>query len=94
MKRIKVFEASHNADNIEGRGPSVHDGYFVHEGDANRASRGKGTMGQGSGDVKPVELTIFDTFEEYAGEKQNELRLQALGKLTKAERHALGFGCD
>jgi hypothetical protein len=91
MKRINVFEASHNSDSAEGRGRSVHDGYFVHKKDADRAAKGKGCMGT-AGDVDDVELIIFDTYEEFKGEKDNQLRTQALNKLSAEEREALGYG--
>ena len=66
MKRIFKYIASHNSDSAEGRGGTILDGYFVHEGDANRAVIGKGCMGT-PGDVESVELIIYDTYEEYKG---------------------------
>jgi hypothetical protein len=38
-----------------------------------------------------IELTVYDSFEEYMADKSEELKKSALGKLTKEERIALGI---
>ena len=86
MKRIKAFEArvpdSERTDK--------HVGYFVHAADGTRATKGAGWRG-GDGTVHPVELVIYDTFEEFKGEQENKLRERALSKLSEDERKALGY---
>lgn len=41
--------------------------------------------------IDKVELIIYDTYEEFIQEKNNNLRLNALWKLTNEEKRALGL---
>ena len=86
MKRIKVFEARVS----DSERTDKHVGYFVHAADGTRAAKDADWWG-GDGTVHPVELVVYDTFEEYKGEKESQLRQQALDKLSDDERKALGF---
>ena len=86
MKRIKAFEARVADSERSDR----HVGYFTHAADGTRATKGTGWWGS-DGTVRPVELVVYDTFEEYKGEKESQLRQQALDKLSDDERKALGF---
>ena len=86
MKRIKVFEARVS----DSERTDKHAGYFVNAADGIRATKGAGWWG-GDGAIYPVELVIYDTFEEFKGEEENKLRERALGKLSDEERKALGY---
>lgn len=41
--------------------------------------------------IDKVELIIFNTYEEFIDEKNNNLRINALWKLTNEEKKALGL---
>ncbi len=92
MKQINVFEVRENADNIEGRGPMIHVAYFTNVADANRAAKGKGVMGVRDNEVNKTQLTVFDSYDEYIEKVTENTRNQALAKLTRAEKIALGLG--
>jgi hypothetical protein len=83
-----IYRAVRNADQCEGRGPLVSIAYFSEESDAKRAAKGQGVMGHGDGGVEVIH--VFDSLKEWNVEKQQELKRQALNKLTPDERKALG----
>jgi hypothetical protein len=91
VKRIPAYEALVNADLTEGRGPMRHVAYFSERADAERSVQGKGVMGVGNGEVKQVEIVIYESYAEYFGPKYEELRKSALGKLSREEKQALGI---
>lgn len=70
-----VYEAYTNSDLNEGRGHDVTIAYFVNEGDAEMASRGKGVFGSDA-HVRSVDLktVVYESLEEYAGTKQKTSR--------------------
>ena len=41
--------------------------------------------------IDKVELIIYDTYEEFIKEKNNNVKLKALWKLTNEEKRALGL---
>lgn len=41
--------------------------------------------------IDKVELIIYDTYEEFIQEKNNNVKLKALWKLTNEEKRALGL---
>jgi hypothetical protein len=91
MKKIPAYEALVNSDLTEGRGPMKHVAYFSNRPDAERSVKGMGVMGVGNGEVKQIEITVYDSFAEFFGPKYEELRRSALDKLTREERDALGI---
>lgn len=91
MKKFSVFESLVNSDLTEGRGPMKHVAYFTNRSDAERSVKGWGVMGVGDGEVKQTEVVIYDSFAEYFRPKYEELRKQALRKLSREEREALGI---
>lgn len=64
---MKVYAATHNSDQTEGRGHTVVRAYFTNYDEAVKAVKGQGVMGYGDGEVYYVELLpqVYDTFEEY-----------------------------
>src|SRR5580693_2971224 len=90
MKKIPAYEALVNSDLTEGRGPMRHVAYFTNRHDAERAVKGMGVMGVGDGEVKQIEITVYESFAEYFGPKYEQLRSSALQKLSREEREALG----
>ena len=95
MKKFEitgVYEATGDSDLTEGRGPPRHIGYFTHEADARQVVKGEGAMGS-TGYVKRMDLRIevYESLAEFEAGRQRSIREQALAKLTKEERKALGL---
>lgn len=87
----KVYPAQQNADLTEGRGPMVTKALFTSEGDAQRAAETlEGVMGHGHGKVG-APIVVYQSLAEYMDERYGEVRKQALAKLTREERRALGL---
>ena len=88
-----VYEAYTNSDLTEGRGHTVHIGYFTRETDALRAVRRKGVMGTDANvrKLSTLELKVYEHLAEYEAEVVLDLRKKALAKLTAAERTLLGL---
>jgi hypothetical protein len=90
MKKVAAYEALVNSDLMEGRGLMRHVAYFINRVDAEQSVKGQGVMGVGNGEVKQIEIIVYESFAEYFGPKYDELRKSALRKLTQDERAALG----
>src|SRR5579871_5064136 len=90
VKKIPAYEALVNSDLTEGRGPMRHVAYFSNRHDAERSVKGMGVMGVGNGEVKQIEITVYESYAEYFGPKYEELRRSAMNKLSREEREALG----
>ena len=104
---IDVWEASRNANSVEGRGPMLTIGLFTKKKDAEMAAKGWGVMGCGDGDVESKQIKVYASFEEYytslSVKSQKDYdrlgyspsaqtkRERALGKLTPEERVLLGI---
>lgn len=84
-----IYVARENADSTEGRGPMVPIAHFLKKEDAELAARGRGVMGYGDGDVKVI--PVFESIKDWKDNKKEELRQQALAKLTTEEKRALGL---
>lgn len=90
MLQLKVYEVTNNSDMVEGRGYSVHVGYFTKNEYAEKAAKGIGPWGSNA-NVSPVTLLVFEDYKEYTDLKSEVFRQAALAKLTLAERIALGL---
>lgn len=84
---IHIWGARINKDLTEGRGPMEIVGYYIHKPDALKRVQGCGVQGVGDGDVIPIQ--VWETFDEC--ENVTKLRKDALGKLSIAEKKALGL---
>lgn len=65
-------------------------GVFTNETAAKEAAKGADIYG-GDGNVRERTYMIYDSVEEFKNGKKEELKIQALNKLTKEEKQALGF---
>ena len=65
-------------------------GFFTNEAAAKKAAKGADMYGR-DGHVRENRYMIYDTLEEFKNGKKEELRLEALKKLTKEEIEALGL---
>lgn len=84
-----VFVAMRNSDLTEGRGPLKPIAAFTRRDDAMEAAKGWGVQGQGDGEVH--EMVIYDSFAEFVDQNTNRIRREALLKLNREERKALGL---
>lgn len=84
-----IYLAQVNSDSTEGRGAMVTIGAFLSESNTRVAVRGKGVMGIGNGEVKP--LQVFDGLDAWRSEQEEEIKSRALRKLTNEERRVLGL---
>jgi hypothetical protein len=91
MKEINLWKVRVIAD-CEGRS-TKEIAIFDNAREANNfASSDEGRDMYGRiGDVIPFTLTIFSTAQEAGATSQEELKKEALSKLTQAERTALGL---
>ena len=97
-----VFQVIANTDTTEGRGSNYTVGWFLTEGVAKSAARGKGPMGTDARvereqkDVVIVEaggvrkIFLLGPPVDASYEDPAEVRRRALAKLTPEEREALG----
>jgi len=85
------WEAYTNSDLTEGRGSDVTIAFFTNEAAAIRAARGRGPMGSDAY-VRPHQKPmIFDSYEAYAASQKQDIRRQALAKLSQEEKRELGL---
>lgn len=86
---VRVWEVWVNVDSIEGRGPmKLHARFLSHE-DAMQEARGKGPMGCSDADVR--QAVVFNSVQAFHHGKDQELKRQALRKLSADERRVLGL---
>lgn len=89
---IEVWLAQQNSDLIEGRGSMVTKAAFTRMEDAERAAQMlDGVMGVGHGSVAHAPLKVYESLDEWEGDRNSEVRARALAKLTDAEKKALGI---
>ena len=100
MQTIKCFEVMGHTDTTEGRGPMTVVARFSNRHAAEMFVKSKAyskwcVWGHLSNDdvnkIKEVTLTILDSAEELTLANQEEVKANALAKLTKAERDSLGL---
>ena len=91
MQKIACFQSLINSDLTEGRGPMRHVGYFKFRPDAEDSVKGMGVMGVGNGEVKQVEVIIYDDISEFNEGRKEEIKRKALNKLSYEEKRALGL---
>lgn len=100
IETIKFYELTYNSDSVEGRGYSVVAGRFTKREDAVTVCRDKrfwgkhGVMGteiNPAHHVREVVGPLFDSVEDYWGFSVQEVRAQALAKLSDIEKQALGL---
>ena len=101
MQTIKCFEVMGNTDTTEGRGPMKVVARFSDYDEAVKYVKSKAyaqwcVMGYQNektdlNNIREVTICILDTVEELADMNREELKAQALAKLSKAEREALGL---
>ena len=101
MQTIKCFEVMGNTDTTEGRGPMKVVARFSNYDEAAKYVKSKAysrwcVMGCQSekldlNNIRETVLTILDTCDELELQQREELKAQALAKLSKAEREALGL---
>lgn len=94
-----IWQTYRNADMIEGRGPSIPDLAFVHrQHAADYIDAQEGVMGRkakwskdtfGDWHMKKVEVLEYDYME--SKQRKEELKEQALNKLTQEEKVILGL---
>ena len=72
---MKVYAATHNSDQTEGRGHTVVKAYFTELDDAILAVKNEGVMGFRDGDVYYVEVSpqVYSSYEEYQQEKNRPI---------------------
>ena len=87
---MKIYAAMENTDSTEGRGHMRTFAYFVHKQAALAACKGRGVMGCGDGEVKEIE--VYDSINAWEQGKKEEIKQNALKKLTDQERKVLGLG--
>ena len=95
MKEIKFsyYEVSYDPnDDLGGYHSKRVIGRFTNNSDATKFAKGKGSWGANA-DVKHVidKIVIWESYDEAIGADKEVARQQALKKLTKAEREALGL---
>lgn len=81
---LLAWKASYNSDSMEGRGYTVVAGYFFQQSDAKEAVKDKVF-----GETEAIQ--IFASSQEYVEYKRFQHRQNALAKLTREEREALGL---
>ena len=86
---IEAWGVYQNSDPMEGRGVPLLKNMFFNKEDALKDAKGRGVMGYGNGDVE--RHIIFENHEESTKSYRDELKKQALAKLTHEEREVLGF---
>lgn len=100
MKKIKCFEVLGHTDTTEGRAPMKVVARFSNFHEAERYVTSKSysqwcVMGYlSSNDIKNIresEIVILDSLDELELFDRENLRKQALAKLTKQERESLGL---
>ena len=101
MQTIKCFEVMGNTDTTEGRGPMKVVARFSNYGEAAKYVKSKAyarwcVMGyqiekSDLNNIRETVLTILDSVEELVAMDRENLKAQALAKLSKAEREALGL---
>jgi len=97
-----LYKVTTNSDLTEGRGNTVLIGYFMDHVLAQRAAKGKGVFGSDA-DVEPFVTTVLEVSEDGSsrfyklGEEiirprtKEEIKAEALKKLTPEEQDALGL---
>lgn len=100
MQVIKCVEVLGNTDTTEGRGPMKVVARFSSYEAAAKFVRSKTyarwcVMGYQNektdlNNIRETVITILDTVDELELQQKEELKAQALAKLSKAEREALG----
>lgn len=101
MQTIKCFEVMGNTDTTEGRGPMKVVARFSNSEAATKYVKSKAyarwcVMGYQNeemdlNNIRETVLTILDSVEELVAMDRENLKAQALAKLSKAEREALGL---
>ena len=101
MQTIKCFEVMGHTDTIEGRRPLKVVARFSNHDEAAKYVKSKAyakwcVMGYQSektdlNNIQETVLTILDSVEELVAMDRENLKAQALAKLSKAEREALGL---
>ncbi len=86
----KIFVVMANADRTEGRGPNVPYHYCSNAPLAEKLKKGMGPMGCSDGYVEEAWL-LEELGDENKAVQIRELKKQALAKLTREERIALGL---
>lgn len=101
MQTIKCFEVMGHTDTTEGRGPLKVVARFSDYNEAAKYVKSKAyakwcVMGCQNektdlNNIRETALTILDSVEELVAMDRENLKAQALAKLSKAEREALGL---
>lgn len=86
---VRIWEVWVNTDSTEGRGPMRLHARFLNHNDALAEAQGKGPMGCSDADVR--QAVVYDSIKSYHHGKDQELKRQALRKLTSEERRVLGL---
>ena len=100
MQKIKVFELTYNSDSCEGRGHTLIAARFRNKRDAETVAQDErfykkfcvmGICDKSGHNVREAEYTILDSAAEFFDDQNEQLRQQALRKLSAEERRALGL---
>lgn len=102
MKTIDCYEVLGHTDTTEGRAPMKVVARFSDYGQAEKFVKSKDYYAQWCvwgrpnekydlSNIRRTTIVILDSVEELAAASQQELKQQALSKLSPAERSALGF---
>lgn len=93
---MQIWQTYRNSDEVEGRGPMIPDLAFVHKEHADHyIDEQPGIMGvlgrRGGWCIKPVDVIDFDICGVKLKLTQEKVRQEALRKLSKEEKVALGL---
>jgi len=83
---ITMWEAWINDDDIEGRGEMRLVARFMNECDAETFAKGRNPVG-----YRVCPVVVFSTLDAYQDAYNDEIRRQALNRLTTEERRVLGL---
>ncbi len=91
---MQIWQTYRNSDETEGRGPMVPDLAFLHQAHAERyIDEQPGVMGllgrRGDWEIKPVNVIDYDIVQAKASKEK--IRQEALRKLSREEKEALGL---
>lgn len=89
MEILDVYETQRTLDLNDGTG-EVHVGYFKNEDDAERAGEQFKTLGGGQGHwIEKTQIIVFDSYDEYADNRDRKILEQMKQRLTDEELKAL-----
>lgn len=91
---MQIWQTYRSSDDIEGRGPMVPNLVFLHQPHAERyIDEQPGVMGllgrRGGWEIKPVNVIDYDIVQAKASKEK--IRQEALRKLSREEKEALGL---